>query len=367
MSFQSSKGMLYLLNNFTVMNNRIIKTALASYGMSGFVFHAPFLHIHQGFELTTILERHRSDSKEKYPYCKIVRNYKEILDDKEIELIVVNTPDHLHYSMAKEALLAGKNVIVEKPFTQLSIQAAELIGIAKEKKKILSVYHNRRFDGDSLTVQQILKNGILGRIVEYEAHYDRYRKNIAASWKEKPETGASIVYNLGSHLIDHTLFLFGKPQEVWAKIDKIRDSALTDDFLDIKLIYQGMVASLKASYLVKEAGPRYMIHGTNGSFIKSGSDPQEEELKRGIFPTGPEWGKDAESDWGLLNVDTGEKEERKLIETIPGNYMKYYDNIYNALRIGEDLSVKAEQGLDVIRIIEAAYKSSSEKRNIPFH
>ena len=147
------------------MSNRIIKTALASYGMSGFVFHAPFLHLHPGFELTKILERNRSDSKAKYPECKIVRKYEEILDDKDIELVVVNTPDHLHYSMAKAALMKDKHVIVEKPFTQKSFQAEELINIAMEKKKILSVYHNRRFDGDSLTVQQILKAGTLGRIV----------------------------------------------------------------------------------------------------------------------------------------------------------------------------------------------------------
>jgi scyllo-inositol 2-dehydrogenase (NADP+) len=346
------------------MTNRIIKTALASYGMSGSVFHAPFIHIHPGFELTKILERHRSDSKEKYPYSTIVRNFNDIIDDPEIELVIVNTPDHLHFQMVKEALLAGKHVIVEKPFTQSSVQAEELIEIAKRHKKILSVYHNRRFDGDSLTVQQILKNGSLGRIVEYEAHYDRYRNYIPSGWKENPDTGASIVYNLGSHLVDHCLFLFGKPLEVWAKIDKIRDGALTDDFFEIKLIYPNMLASLKASYLVKEAGPRYMLHGTNGSFIKSGSDPQEEDLKKGVLPIGSDWGKEAPFNWGILNISIGENEERKQIQTIPGNYMGYYDNIYNALTIGETLIVKAEQGLEVIRIIEAAYKSSAEKRNI---
>lgn len=356
--------MLYLSINFKVMSSRIIKTALTSYGMSGYVFHAPFIQINPGFELTKILERHRSDSKERYPNSKIVRKYEEILDDKEIELVIVNTPDHLHYSMVKDALLADKNVVVEKPFTQTSLQAEELINIARQKNKILSVYHNRRFDGDSLTVQQILKTGILGRIVEYEAHYDRYRNYIQSTWKENPETGASIVYNLGSHLIDQSLFLFGKPQEVWAKIDKIRDCALTDDFLDIKLLFQGMIASLKASYLVKEAGPKYILHGTNGSFIKSGSDPQEEALKKGVLPFGPDWGKEVAKDWGILNVNTSEKEERKHIETSAGNYMRFYDNIYNAIAYGDALLVTAEQGLEVIRVIEAAYKSSSEKRNI---
>ena len=200
--------------------------------------------------------------------------------------------------------------------------------------------------------------------LEYEAHYDRFRNYIQSSWKENPETGASIVYNLGSHLIDQTLFLFGKPREVWAKIDKIRDGALTDDFLDIKLLYHGMIASLKASYLVKEAGPKYILHGTNGSFIKSGSDPQEKALKKGILPTGSDWGKEVTCDWGKLYTSVEEREEQRQIETIPGNYMRFYDNIYNALIAGEELIVKPEQGLEVIRIIECAYKSNAEKRNI---
>jgi predicted dehydrogenase len=347
------------------MNKRIIKTALASFGMSGYVFHAPFINLHEGFELTKILERHRSDSRVKYPLSKIVRNYEEILNDPEIELVVVNTPDHLHYPMAKEALLAGKNVIVEKPFTQNSKQGEELIALAEKNKRILSVYHNRRFDGDSLTVQQILIDKKLGRIVEYEAHYDRFRNQISSSWKENPETGASIVYNLGSHLIDHALFLFGKPIEVWAKIDKLREGALTDDFLDIKMIYPRMVASLKASYLVKEPGPHYLLLGTKGSFIKSGSDPQEESLKQGNLPQGKDWGRDKQSDWGILNVmcDDG-KEERKSIETIPGNYMLYYDSIYNSIVRGEKLKVSATEGLHVIKIIEAAYKSNAEGKNV---
>jgi scyllo-inositol 2-dehydrogenase (NADP+) len=348
------------------MTTRIIKTALSSYGMSGFIFHAPFLQVHPGFELTKILERNRSDSKDKYPTSTIVRNFDDIIDDPEIELVVVNTPDHFHFPMAKEALLAGKHVIVEKPFTQTSRQAEELIEIAKKNKRVLSVYHNRRFDGDSLTVQQILNQGSLGRIVEYEAHYDRYRNFIASSWKENPETGASIVYNLGSHLIDHCLFLFGRPLEVWAKIDKIRKDALTDDFFEIKLIYPKMLASLKASYLAKEAGPRYLLHGTNGSFIKSGSDPQEEDLKQGKLPIGSDWGVENSADWGILNVKIDDREQRKQIQTIPGNYMHYYNNIYNVLVENGTLSVTASQGLEVIRIIESAYRSNAEKRNIAF-
>ena len=347
------------------MSSRIIKTALASYGMSGSVFHAPFIHVHPGFELNMILERHRSDSNEKYPYCRIVRHFDEILTDPEIELVIVNTPDHLHYPMAKEALKAGKHVVVEKPFTQNSVQGEELIALAEINKRILSVYHNRRFDGDSLTVQQILSKGLLGRIVEYEAHYDRFRNQIAAGWKENPETGASIVYNLGSHLIDHALFLFGKPQEVWAKIDKLREGALTDDFLEIKMLYPRMMASLKASYLVKEPGPRYLLHGTMGSFIKSGSDPQEEALKKGELPLGEDWGRENKSDWGILNrLDVNGKDERIVLETLQGSYMDYYDNIYEAIVNGKPLKVTAEEGLQVIRVIEAAYKSNDEGRNV---
>ncbi len=346
------------------MKNKIIRTAIASYGMSGYVFHAPFIHLHPGFELKKVLERTKSLSKERYPYAEIVRDYEDLVTDPEIDLVVVNTPDQLHYPMALEALRAGKHVVVEKPFTQTSEQGQELIALARQKGVLLTVYHNRRFDGDSRTVQKILKEKILGRLVDYEAHYDRYRNYIPKTWKEDPSTGASIVYNLGSHLVDHALFLFGKPESVWADIRKLRDGALTDDYFDIRLLYPSFSTTLKSSYLVKEPGPRYILHGTDGSYIKSGNDPQEEALKQGIWPEGENWGLEPESDWGLLHTEKNNITERKVIPTLAGNYMDFYDNLYEAVVHGAPLAIRPEEGLEVIKIIEKAYLSNKEKRNI---
>lgn len=345
------------------MKNKVLRTAIASYGMSGYVFHAPFIHLHPGFELKKVLERSKSLAKERYTYTEIARTFDELIHDPDIDLVVVNTPDHLHYPMAFAALNAGKHVVVEKPFTQTSEEGEELVALAKKKGVLLTVYHNRRFDGDSRTVQKILKEGLLGRLVEYEAHYDRYRNFIPKTWKEDPSTGAGIVYNLGSHLIDHALFLFGKPEWIWADIRKLRDGALTDDFFEIKLLYPAHSVTLKSSYLVKEPGPRYILHGTNGSYIKSGNDPQEEALKQGIWPEGENWGQESESDWGILHTEKDHFSERKVLPTLPGNYMDFYDNLYEAVLHGAPLAVRPEEGLEVIRIIEKAYLSSMEKRN----
>ena len=348
------------------MYGKVISAALASYGMSGFVFHAPFLHLHKGYQLKKVLERTQMRSAEKYPYVEIARTYDEIISDPEIDLVIVNTPDHLHFSMAEAALHAGKHVVVEKPFTQTVNEGKRLIELAKRKRLILSVYHNRRFDGDSLTVQQILREGRLGRLIEYEAHYDRYRNYISKSWKENPATGASIVYNLGSHLIDYALFLFGDPHSVWADIRKQRDGALTDDFFEIKLFYDPLTVTLKASYLVKEPGPRYLLHGTLGSFVKSGSDPQEEALIAGAVPGGEGWGIEITDNWGILHTDHNGVSSRTRFKTLPGNYMKFYDYLYESIISGQKPPVTAEDGLNVIRVIETAYRSHYEKRVVKF-
>jgi scyllo-inositol 2-dehydrogenase (NADP+) len=340
---------------------RKILTALASFGMSGQVFHAPLLHVHPGFGMKKILERTHQRSVARYPYIEVVKSWEEILLDPAIELVIVNTPDHLHFSMAMDALKAGKHVVVEKPFTQTAREAELLIDEAKHRNKILSVYHNRRWDGSFLTFKEIIHQGLLGRLVTYEAHYDRYRNIIADSWKEQPETGASILYNLGSHLIDQTLSLFGMPKAVWADTRIQRPGAKVIDSYELKMEYADLVATLVGSYLVREPGPRHILHGTEGSFIKCGTDPQEEALKAGQWPEGEGWGREQESDWGLLNTQVKNLHFRGKIETLPGNYVGYYDTIYEAIVHGKPLAVSAADGLNVIRVIEAALQSKEEK------
>jgi len=348
-------------------SDKPIVTAILSYGMSGEVFHAPLLEALSGFKLKTILERKTEKSKQHYPSIKIARTIDEVLNDEDIELVVVNTPNDTHYDFTVKALEAGKHVIVEKPFTNTSEDASKLIELAKKKQKLLSVFQSRRWDGGFLTLKNIIISGVLGRIVEYEAHYDRFRNYITPNtWKEKAGPGSGILYNLGSHMLDQVLVLFGKPESVSARIGIQRPGGKVDDYYDLRLSYKEINVIVKSSYLVREAGPVYTVHGVNGSFVKYGLDPQEEALKHHQTPGTPGWGKEPEKYWGKINTEIDGVAHEGKIETVPGNYPGYYQNIYEAVREGKELAVTAEQGMKVIQLIEAALKSNKEKREISY-
>jgi scyllo-inositol 2-dehydrogenase (NADP+) len=344
-----------------------ISVAIASYGMSGMLFHAPMLQVNPNFDLVCIQERSSDKSKSRYPFAKIVRSFEDILADKSIELVVVNTPDKYHYPMALQAIDAGKHVVVEKPFTQELWQAKELISRAQEKGVILSVFQNRRWDGDFLTVQKVIEQQVLGRLVEFESHFDRYRNFIQeGNWKEDPDNGTGTLYNLGSHMIDQVLTLFGKPARIWADLHILRTGGMVDDCFELKLEYPGMKVTTRGSYLVREPGPRFILHGTQGSFLKWGSDPQEEALKAGVWPNQENWGSEPESDWGLLNTSMQDIHYRGKVETLPGNYNAYYDNLYSAIRQGKELAVKPEEAMMVIQVIDAAMTSVAERKWVNF-
>jgi len=342
-----------------------IQVGLASFGMSGMVFHAPILTHHPGFQVSKIVERSKNEVQKTYPDIASVRSFDELLNDDNIELIVVNTPDHTHFEYARKALEARKHVVVEKPFTQSIGQGEDLLNLADRKNRVLSVYQNRRWDGDFLTIRKILNNQWLGRLVEFESSYMRYRNYIQPNtWKESAAQGIGITFNLGSHMIDQAVALFGMPGAVWADIDSMRAGSEIDDYYVIKLIYPDIKVTLKASYLVREEGPRYTLHGANGSFLKYGLDPQEEMLKQGGNPSMPDWGKEPESQWGILNTEINGIHVRGKVETIAGNYAAYYDNIYDAIRKHAELEVTAEQALNVICLIEAAMESSRSGQTI---
>lgn len=336
-----------------------IRTGIASYGMSGLVFHAPLLHVSPGFEIVKIVERSNKGSKERYPYVAIVRSFEDLLQDEEIELIIVNTPDATHYEYCKMAIEAAKHVIVEKPFTIKFEEAAELVELAKRKKRLLSVFQNRRWDGDFLTAKKVVQEKLLGRLVSFESHFDRYRNFIQPNtWKEEPNAGAEIVYNLGAHMIDQAYDLFGMPNNVSADIGIQRTGGKVDDFYNLVLRYDNLHVSLKSSYMVREEGPRYILHGTEGSFLKWGLDPQEEALKAGRYPNEPNWGAESKKYWGKLNTEFNGLHYTGRIETISGNYLSYYNNIYEAIRNNGELIVKPEQSLDLMKIIEGSIESS---------
>lgn len=342
-----------------------LQVGLASYGMSGEVFHAPLLSCHPSFKLAKIVERKTQRAPLRYPDIKSVKTYDELLADPGIDLIVVNTPNHLHYQQAKQALEAGKHVIVEKPFTVTAQEAQDLIDKASNKKRILSVFQNRRWDGDFMTLQQVVENNLLGILVEFEAHYDRFRNYVEANtWKEETGPGSGILYNLGSHMIDQALVLFGMPQAITADIRRQRPQGKIDDSYDIRMDYPDLRVILKSSYLVREPGPRYTLLGTDGTFLKYGIDPQEEALKAGKRPVEKDWGIEAKEFWGKINTQLGNVHIIGHIETKAGAYSLFYDNIYEAITQGKPLTVQPGQALQVIRIIEAAIQSNQLQQTV---
>jgi scyllo-inositol 2-dehydrogenase (NADP+) len=342
-----------------------IKTALLSYGMSGEIFHAPLLSVNPGFELTTIVQRNSDKGRQRYPKVKIVRQVTEVMEDETIELVVINTPNESHFQFATQALDAGKHVIVEKPFTVTIQEAEKLIALAKKKNKLLTVFQNRRWDGDFMTVKKIVENGWVGKIAEFELHYDRYRNYIEANtWKEEQGPGSGILYNLGSHMLDQVLVLFGMPAEVDARVGVQRPNGKVEDFYDIRMHYHDFHAIVKSSYLVREATPRYILHGTEGSFIKYGIDPQEQALKDGKIPGSTGWGSEDKELWGKLNTSLDGLHVEASIETIPGDYTIFYKNVHDSIRNGKSLVVKPEESKDVIRLIEACYESNRSRKAV---
>ena len=336
-----------------------VKTALCSYGMSGLVFHGPLLESHPGFKITKILERTRNASAGKHPGAEIVRELKAILKDPSVELVIVNTPDHLHHSMALEAIGAGKHVVVEKPLTLRTGHADELIEAAGRNGVVLTVFQNRRWDGDFLTVREILESGRLGRLVEYESHFDRYRNYLKDSWKDQA-TGTGTLYNLGSHLIDQALQLFGTPGRLFCDTRKLREGAKTDDSFDLFLHYDGFKCLVRSSYLVREPGPAFILHGTEGSYLKWGTDPQEQALKDGKLPGSPGWGEEPEQLWGRIHTSYRGETLKGPYPTRAGNYQAFYENLHRVIRHGDRPAVDPKEAREVVRLIEAGYESSRE-------
>ncbi len=344
---------------------KTVKTALASFGMSGQVFHGPLLRANTGFEVVRVLERSKNLSEKWFPEAVITRNYEEILNDSEVELVVVNSPDPFHFEMAKQALLAGKHIVVEKPVAQKSFQAEELLKLANKKEVMFTVYQNRRWDGDFLTVKKVLESGNLGRLVEFESHYDRYRTFVAPdTWKEEGDEYSGVLYNLGSHMVDQAVVLFGNPEAVTAHLKIVRNGGKVTDYYDIRLEYNSFSVILKCSYLVKKPGPRYSIYGEYGTFHKWGIDPQEELLKAGNLPIGTDWGKEPKEEWGLLVYEKDGINFSETVETIPGNYNAFYNNVFDVLRNRAELLVKPEQTIDVLKILEACLMSNRDRKTV---
>ncbi|NHN25822.1 Gfo/Idh/MocA family oxidoreductase [Flavobacterium jejuense] len=342
-----------------------IQTALCSFGMSGYLFHAPFLEVNSKYNLYGALERTKNEAVEKYPQIKTFRTLESLLADDTIELVIVNTPNITHYDLTKQILNAGKNVVVEKPFTVTVSEAEELIQLAKAKNVVLSVYHNRRYDSDFRTVEKILNEGVLGDIVDVTIHYDRYVPDLSYKvHKETPTVGVGSLYDLGSHLIDQALQFFGRPNAVFADLDYKRPNSKVVDYFDLKLYYEPHKVTLKSSYFVREPLPAYVIHGTKGSFIKTKADVQETDLQAGKKPESENWGIEPNNEMGLLHTEKEGKIIKEHIPSLKGDYMNYYDALYEAIRNNATVPVSGKEGMQVIQIIEAALLSDKERKVI---
>lgn len=342
-----------------------INTALFSYGMSGKLFHAPFLQTLHEFEFAGAWERSKNGAEQDYPSVKTYRTLEELLKDGAVELVIVNTPNYTHYDYVKKALEAGKHVVVEKPFVVTAGEGEELISIAEKNNLVLSVYQNRRYDSDYKTIKRILEEGWLGEIVEAEFHFDRYNEQLSPKLhKETPGPGTGALYDLGSHIIDQALQLFGMPVAVFGDLRIVRPQSQVSDYFEVLLYYPKLRVRLHSSYLVREALPGYILHGTKGSFIKAKTNVQEEALDRGLKPTTANWGVEPVTEKGFLHTEKDGKIYKEHVTSETGNYGDYYKQVYKAIRENAKPPVSAQDGLNVIRVIEAAIKSSDEKRLI---
>ena len=342
-----------------------IKTALLSFGMSGKLFHAPFIQIHPGFQLAGSWERSKKIIGDFYPGVHSYPSLEAILEDESIELVVVNTPTATHYEYAKRSLLAGKHIVVEKAFTTTVAEAVELKEIAEKVNKKISVYQNRRYDGDFKTVKKILTEGWLGKIVEAEIHYDRYKPLLNPKpHKEIKSAGSGLLKDLGPHVIDSAICLFGFPQAVFADIRITRPDSVVDDWFDLRLYYPDCSVRLKSGVFVREPLASFIIHGSKGSFLKNRTDVQEADLIAGKIPNTADWGTEPISEHGLLHTEKDGQIIRERVLSLQGNYYDYYDGVYKALTANQALPVTVDEGIGIMRIIEAALQSHQEKKVI---
>jgi scyllo-inositol 2-dehydrogenase (NADP+) len=350
-----------------------IGVAVIGFGLAGQVFHAPFVSAVPGLKLEAIVQRKGDEAGKAYPSARILRSLEEALSDPAIQLVVVGTPNETHFDLAKQALRAGKHVVVDKPFAATSDETLELKELGLRQRRVLAPFHNRRWDGDFLTVKKILKDESVGRLVTYESHFDRFRPLPREnSWKEGASGCNGLLFDLAPHLVDQVLTLFGVPEGITASVRMDRDSTDIEDAFDITLEYPKMRAHCRSSMLACDAAPRFLLHGTRGSFKKFGLDPQEPALLGGAkLPRmgQGEWLADLEEHWGTLTVapnpnDPGTLTRTKL-RTELGDYRNYYANVRDAINGTAELAVKPDDGYRTIKLLELARQSSLEGRTLP--
>lgn len=310
-----------------------MRVALLGYGFAGKTIHAPLIGSVEGLELVQVARRNGVD---------------DVFANPAVDLVVIATPNDTHFDLARRALQCGKGVVVDKPFTVTVEEARQLIGLAAERGLFLSVFHSRRWDADFLTVRALLARGELGEVMHFESHYDRYRPIVQNRWRERAGPGSGIWFDLGSHLVDQTLQLFGAPDSVHADLGVQREGGTAVDYFHVVLRYGKMRAILHGSNLVMAETPRFVLHGTSGSFVKYGMDTQEPALRRGELPGCDGWGIDPRH--GVLTTAT----ESRVVETVPGDYRAYYEAVSKGLN-----PVPPEQALQVVELLTSSLPPGS--------
>lgn len=335
-----------------------INVAIAGSGYSTRVFHAPFLNTDPRFVVKKCYERQTERAKAWFQAVEIVPQFTDLLTD-EVDLVIITTPNQTHYDFVKTALLAGKNVLVEKPLVATSAQAQELAELAEQQGVLLYVYQNRRWDAAVATAREIMQRSLLGEIVDCEIRIDRFAagKN-AKAWKEAGDIGTGLVYDLGVHLLDQAVDLFGYPAKIFADIRYQHEGTLVDDNFDIHLYYpNGLKVAVKASKYVKESTPQFALHGKQGSYVKHSADSQETKLATGILPV-ENWQAEPESDWGILHTEINGESHRAPYPTPNVSYRTLYDNLYGCLVQQATPLVTATQAAKVLKLIEKAFESA---------
>lgn len=334
------------------------------FGLAGKIFHSAVIAETPGLELAAIVQRQGDDAATAYPGVEVCRSIEDMLRDTSIRLVVVATPSYSHFDNALQCLRAGRNVLIDKPFTLTSDEARQLIDEARERGVLVTAYQNRRWDGDFVTLKQVLASGELGRVVSYESHFDRFREAPRLDvWRESGVPGGGILFDLGPHLIDQATALFGNPETVWADVRIDRENGATDDAFDIMLRFSGVTALLRSTLTAAARGPRFVVHGTKGSFVKWGLDPQEDALRAGAKFSDPGFGEEPESEWGELHIPG---QPVRKIKTAAGDYRGIYANVRDAILGKAHLEVTPEQVWRTTRLIELARKSCAEGRRQEF-
>ncbi|VEB98211.1 Uncharacterized oxidoreductase ydgJ [Cedecea lapagei] len=339
-----------------------LRVGLIGYGYASKTFHAPLISGTPGMTLAAVSSSDASKVHADWPGLTVVSDPQHLFKDPAIDLIVIPTPNDTHFPLAKAALEAGKHVIVDKPFTVTLSQARELDALAKKLGLLLSVFHNRRWDSDFLTVKNLLAEGSLGEVAYFESHFDRYRPQVRNRWREQAGVGSGIWYDLGPHLLDQAINLFGLPVSLTVDLAQLRSGAQATDYFHAVLAYPQRRVVLHGTLLAVAETARYIIHGTRGSYIKYGLDPQEDRLKAGERLPQEDWGYDMRD--GVLTTAQGEVVEEQTLLTLPGNYPAYYAGIRDALTGNGENPVPAAQAIQVMELIELGIESAKKRATL---